>query len=220
VWQIADTTLTTPVLTGRNGSGAGTLPDIPINSITRDDVNPSTVWYVATDVGVMMTTDGGANWSNATEPLGLPVCEVSKIEWVAGTGYLNAATYGRGMWRIRIKDTGSATDTTLNFKPSTLRFSDQYTVSYQISNTGAATANNIKITSATLTLKSSKSAATIVTPLPLNVGQINPTGVKTSSILWRGLNRADMGGTVSISGTYVVGGVTRNFSQTNPVTFP
>lgn len=219
VWRIADTTLATPVLTARNGSGAGTLPDIPTNSITRDDVNPANVWYAATDVGVMMTTDGGASWSNATEPLGLPVCEVSKVEWVPGTGYLQAATYGRGMWRIRVKDTGTSNDTTLTFKPTGSRFADEYTVSYSINNTGGATANNIKITSATLTLKISKST-TIVTPLPLNVGQINPSGTKTASILWRGPNRADAGGTVSISGTYVVGGVTRNFSQTNTVSFP
>ena len=218
VWKIADTSIAVPILTTVNGSGAGTLPDSPTNWITRDDVNPATTWFVATDVGVFMTTNGGTSWSNATEPLGLPVCEISTVDWIPGTGYLQAASYGRGMWRIKIRDVGTLTDTKLVFKPTAGRFEDEYTVKYNISNTGAATANRIQITSASLKLGSG--ATTIVTPIPLNVGQINPAGSTASSILWRGPNKADASGTVTISGTYIVGGVTRTFSQSNSVTFP
>jgi hypothetical protein len=218
IWRIADTTLAVPVLTTFNGSGVGQLPDSPTNWVTRDDVAPATTWYVATDVGVFMTTNGGTSWSNATEPLGLPVCEVSRVDWIPGTGYLNAATYGRGMWRIRIKDTGTVTDTTLVFKPGGTRFENQYGVKYRVSNTGLGTANSIKITSATLKLKTG--ATTIVSPLPLNIGQLNPTGSTETALLWTGPNKADSSGTVTISGTYIVGGVPRTFSQSNPVLFP
>ena len=218
VWQIADTSLAVPTLTTVNGTGIGTLPDSPTNWLTRDDVNPSTTWFAATDVGVFMTTNGGASWSNATEPLGLPVCEVSRVEWIPGTGYLNAATYGRGMWRIRIKDNGTATDTTLAFKPTAVRFEDQYTVKYQVTNTGGATANRIQITSATL--KMSIGATTLRTPLPLNVGQLNPTGTTRSALLWKGPNVADSTATVTINGTYIVGSTQRTFTRSDVVSFP
>lgn len=220
VYRISDTSLATPVLTGLNGSGAATFPDIPTNWITRDNTNPSTTWYAATDIGVMMTTDGGGTWTNATEPLGLPVCEVSKVEWVPGTGYLMAATYGRGMWRIRMNDAVTTTDTSFAFKARSSRFSDKYTVFFDITNTGAGTANNMKITSATLKLNIQKSALTLVSPLPVNIGQINPTASKTTSILWTGPDRTDTTGTVTISGSYVVGGVIHTFNQTNTVLFP
>jgi photosystem II stability/assembly factor-like uncharacterized protein len=218
IWRIADTSITTPILTAVNGTGVGQLPDSPTNWVTRDDVSPSTTWYVATDVGVFMTTNGGAAWTNATEPLGLPICEVSRVEWIPGTGYLNAATYGRGMWRIRIKDTGTATDTTFSIKPTTVRFENEYTVKYRITNTGLATANAMKITSASL--KMASGSTTLVTSLPLLVGQINPTGTAQPALLWTGPNKADSGGTVTISGSYIVGGVTRTFTLTNTVSFP
>ena len=218
VWRIADTSIAVPILTAVNGAGVGLLPDSPTNWITRDDVNPATTWFVATDVGVFMTTNGGASWSNASEPLGLPLCEVSRVEWIPGTGYLNAATYGRGMWRIRIKDSGTATDTTLAFKAAGQRFENQYTFKFRMSNVGGATANNINITSATL--KIPFRTVTLVSPLPLTMGQVNPTAWKDGSILWTGPNLPDSKGTVTFSGTYIVGGVTRTFTQTNSVIFP
>ena len=217
-WRIADASLAVPILSNVSGSGNGSLPDSPTNWLTRDDLNPATTWFAVNDVGVFMTTNGGSSWSNATEPLGLPVCEVSRIEWIPGTGYLHAATYGRGMWRIRIRDTGTVTDTTLVFKPTATRFENQYTVKYTVSNTGTGTANAIKISSATLKL--STGTTTIVTPIPLNIGQLNPTNSKKASILWSGPNKTDSLGTVTINGTYVVGGVNRTFSQSSSVTFP
>lgn len=218
IWRIADTSIATPILTAVNGSGVGMLPDSPTNWVTRDDVSPATTWFVATDVGVFMTTNGGTSWTNATEPLGLPLCEVSRVDWVAGTGYLHAATYGRGMWRIRIRDTGNETDTNLVFKPEGLRLENQYTVKYKISNRGTATANTVRITSASLKMKAG--ATTLVTTIPLPVGQINPTATAQTALVWTGPNKADSGGTVTIGGTYVVGGVVRTFTQTHNVSFP
>lgn len=85
-----------------SGSGATGLPDVPINTVEHDPRDPQNTWYVGTDVGVFMTNDGGATWFNATGPLGLPNVQVNDLEYVPGTGYLNAATWGRGMWRIRL----------------------------------------------------------------------------------------------------------------------
>lgn len=86
----------------RDGSGWTSLPDIPANTVERDPAYPQTTWYVGTDVGVLMTTDAGATWKNATHLLGMPGIEVRHLEYVPGTGYLNCATYGRGMYRLRL----------------------------------------------------------------------------------------------------------------------
>ncbi|MCW5943171.1 MAG: hypothetical protein KIS66_13130 [Fimbriimonadaceae bacterium] len=86
----------------RDGAPYAKLPDIPTNTIERDPASPQTTWYVGSDVGVMMTTDAGATWKNATRPLGLPNVEVSHLEFVPSTGFLNCATFGRGIYRLRI----------------------------------------------------------------------------------------------------------------------
>ncbi len=85
-----------------SGTGATGLPDIPLNTIARDITDPANTWFVGTDVGVFYTTNGGATWTNATNPLGLPNVEVDQLISVPGTGYLNAATYGRGIWNIQL----------------------------------------------------------------------------------------------------------------------
>lgn len=218
VYQIADTSLATPIATAKGGSGGGALPDSPANWITRDNINPATTWFVAMDVGVFMTTDGGTTWANAGMPLGLPMSEVSTVDWIAGTGYLQAATYGRGMWRIKIRDVGNETDTKLTWKPVGGRYQGNYMVTFGLFNEGTAVANNIRITSASLKL--SKGSVEPISTLPIGVGSIGPSASTKVSILWRGTNQTDLGGTVSISGTYVVGPTTRNFSVTQKVSFP
>ncbi|MCE9558861.1 MAG: hypothetical protein K8R88_07895 [Armatimonadetes bacterium] len=86
----------------KNVSGASiqSLPDVPFNSIGRDPKHPERTWYAGSDLGLFATIDGGKNWSNATVPLGLPNTNVSTVKATPGTGFLNVATYGRGMWRI------------------------------------------------------------------------------------------------------------------------
>ncbi|MCW5942133.1 MAG: hypothetical protein KIS66_07865 [Fimbriimonadaceae bacterium] len=86
----------------RRGSDPNALPDIPVNTIERDPYDPQNTWYVGTDVGVLMTSSRGLAWKNATEPLKLPNVEVRHLQYVPGTGYLNCATWGRGMYRIKL----------------------------------------------------------------------------------------------------------------------
>lgn len=83
------------------GVGAGMLPNIPVNSAVIDPTSPDKVLYVATDIGVFVSKDGGSTWGDATKPLGLPNVQVNDLKLVPETDYLLAATFGRGAWRIK-----------------------------------------------------------------------------------------------------------------------
>lgn len=104
VWRCTNTLAGTRVWQDVSGSGATGLPNVPANMLARDISQPTTVWYVATDVGVFATGDSGATWHNATAPLGLPNTQVNDIKTVPGTGRIVAATYGRGMWSIQVSN--------------------------------------------------------------------------------------------------------------------
>ena len=104
LWRCTNTQAGTRVWTDVSGTGGTALPDVPANTIARDPFDPDNTWYVGTDLGVFRTNDAGATWSNATEPLGLPNVRVNDLEVNAAQGYMYAATYGRGMWRIGIRE--------------------------------------------------------------------------------------------------------------------
>ena len=67
-----------------SGVGYAALPDVPVNDLARDPDDSTNTLYAATDLGVYTTTDGGATWSNATAPLGLPNVECTSIKVVPG----------------------------------------------------------------------------------------------------------------------------------------
>ncbi|MDW8052591.1 MAG: hypothetical protein RMJ83_08955, partial [Armatimonadota bacterium] len=98
-----DDTLANPVQwVNISGSGATGIPDVHANSIALDPLAPDRVIYVGNDVGFFYTLNGGTTWRNGTQPFGLPNVQVNTVRVVPGTGYLMVATYGRGMWRIRL----------------------------------------------------------------------------------------------------------------------
>jgi photosystem II stability/assembly factor-like uncharacterized protein len=100
VWRCDNTEAVTRVWTSIDGSGVTGLPDIPVQSIALVPTAPDTEMFAGTDVGVFQTTDGGATWLNATEPLGLPNVQVNDLKIVLGTDSLYAVTWGRGIWRL------------------------------------------------------------------------------------------------------------------------
>lgn len=100
LWRCANTGAATPVFTDASGTAPYLLPDSPINGIARDPYEVSR-WYVATDVGVFMTSNNGVSWYNM-QALGLPNVHVNDLQINAAKTYLYAGTYGRGMWRIPI----------------------------------------------------------------------------------------------------------------------
>ncbi|MCC2670603.1 MAG: glycosyl hydrolase, partial [Armatimonadetes bacterium] len=95
VWRCADIS---QVARAWTDVSAG-LPDLPVNSLILDRNAPTTRYFVGTDAGVFRTGNGGTSWEDITTPLNLPNVIVSDVR-LASTGYLMAATYGRGIWRI------------------------------------------------------------------------------------------------------------------------
>jgi hypothetical protein len=57
--------------------------------------------YVATDVGVYNSSDGGATWRAPAQ--GLPNVPVTDLEYQVSGNSLYAATFGRGMFMLRLQ---------------------------------------------------------------------------------------------------------------------
>lgn len=97
VWKTADNGMTWQPI---DGSGTAKLPDVPVQSIVVDPIDPRRL-YIGTDMGVFLTTDGGSTW--AIENTGFPNVVV---EWLAineeAPRYLFAFTHGRSAWRVRL----------------------------------------------------------------------------------------------------------------------
>jgi photosystem II stability/assembly factor-like uncharacterized protein len=73
----------------------GKLPDVPHSALLIRPDKPKEL-YVACDVGVFMTKDGGTTWRDATGAL--PNVMVVDIVLHEATRTLFAATYGRSIW--------------------------------------------------------------------------------------------------------------------------
>lgn len=100
-----------------DGAGAFSIPDIPVSDLKRDPGEPN-VWYIATDVGVMMTPDGGGRWYNATAPLGMPNVHVMALSISTQPApRLTAFTLGRGVWQIAL---GTPALESLTLDPATV----------------------------------------------------------------------------------------------------
>ena len=76
----------------------GVLPDVPHHSLIIPEAHPQRL-YVANDVGVFVTSDGGASWSNLTR--NLPNVMVVDLVYHEANHQIFAATYGRSLWRIK-----------------------------------------------------------------------------------------------------------------------
>ena len=78
---------------------SGNLPVIPLNDVVVDPDLPNTL-YIATDAGVMITTDGGNSWSSLGN--GLPKVVVTALVLNRQARVLRAGTHGRSVWEIAV----------------------------------------------------------------------------------------------------------------------
>lgn len=84
------------------GSGAGTLPDIPVHSIVVDPDDAQRL-YLGTDLGVIVSIDGGRTWMSEETGFGPAVTMwLQIVKATDGGKYLFAFTHGRGAWRVAL----------------------------------------------------------------------------------------------------------------------
>jgi photosystem II stability/assembly factor-like uncharacterized protein len=92
------------------------LPDIAINAIAIDPVNPNTI-FVAADVGVYRSVNAGIVWSSFNN--GLPNALVKDLVLHAPSRLLRAGTQSRGVWEIAV-DAAMMPDVELYLRDSTV----------------------------------------------------------------------------------------------------
>lgn len=114
VFRCSNTLAAVPVWANVSGSGPTGLPDVPVTAVARDPYEVGR-WYVGTDVGLFMTTNYGASYTNLTA-LGLPNVGVSHLVVDNAGTYLYAATFGRGIWRIPLTTAATKYSITGNIK--------------------------------------------------------------------------------------------------------
>jgi hypothetical protein len=76
------------------------LPNVPVNDLAIDPGDPENIFYAGTDIGVFVTTNGGANWSTLAP--GLPNDQVLSLKIQASSRLLVAGTHGRGAWEFAL----------------------------------------------------------------------------------------------------------------------
>jgi hypothetical protein len=81
-----------------DGTGAQTLPDIPVHCLVVDPTSSSHL-YIGTDLGIFASLDAGATWK--VESSAFPNVVVQKLLFDSETPRrLYAFTHGRGVWRV------------------------------------------------------------------------------------------------------------------------
>ncbi|HYO76864.1 MAG TPA: hypothetical protein VE010_10410, partial [Thermoanaerobaculia bacterium] len=76
---------------------SGGLPDVPATALALHPHDVNRMW-LATDTAVFTTADRGATWTS--DRRNMPVVAVQDLHYNANTGYVVAATHGRGVWRL------------------------------------------------------------------------------------------------------------------------
>lgn len=103
---------------GNCGSPLATdLPNTPVNDVVVDpsDVTNNTL-YVATDVGVFVTTNGGTNWSELAS--GLPQVECTSLKLDNTARVLMVGTHGRGDWQLQLSFAAGVTSALTGISPT------------------------------------------------------------------------------------------------------
>ncbi|MFY9344346.1 MAG: hypothetical protein WAT39_17775 [Planctomycetota bacterium] len=83
------------------GSGVTGLPSTPVNGIAQHPQLTDRL-YVGTDVGIFASDDGGTTWSTSND--GPADVSVDEVVFLHGSTTLLAATHGRGLWTIAIRE--------------------------------------------------------------------------------------------------------------------
>jgi hypothetical protein len=117
---------------------SGDLPDIPYSDVFIYPYGPDTI-FVASDIGVYITINGGTNWDYASEEIPLVPCFDFDFVSIDSTGYLRVGTHGQSIWETIILPAApsiSINPTELNF--GEIGITNDSTMTFTITNTGNA----------------------------------------------------------------------------------
>ena len=81
-----------------DGTGAGALGDLPVNTLVRDEVTGDL--FAGNDFGVLRRDAKSGHWHLASD--GMPMVEVSSLAIDSARRVVYAATHGRGAYRLRL----------------------------------------------------------------------------------------------------------------------
>jgi hypothetical protein len=84
-----------------DGEGDGQIPDIPVHSLVVDPYRTERL-FIGTDLGVMVSIDGGAHWMTEADGMPHAVTEWLVIADAPEGRSLYAFTHGRGVWRTKL----------------------------------------------------------------------------------------------------------------------
>jgi uncharacterized repeat protein (TIGR01451 family) len=153
---------------------SGNLPDSPVNSLALDASYPNTI-YAATDVGPMVTYDGGAHWGALGTLGSIPSVAVDQVDLDTYDRVIGAGTHGRGAWSVT--DNLSAPGLVISKQDSGIPVGPGSNVDYTI------TVRNIGNASAT--------GVTVTDPIPANTSFVSADsgGTSVSGVArWTGLS--------------------------------
>ncbi len=85
-----------------DGAGDAGLPDIPVHVVVVDPDDGDRL-FLGTDLGVFVTTDGGAGWAQENAGFGNIVTESLTLQREGSRLALYAFTHGRGAWKVHVK---------------------------------------------------------------------------------------------------------------------
>jgi photosystem II stability/assembly factor-like uncharacterized protein len=98
VWKTIDGGTTWAPL---DGTEEGALPDIPMHSLAVDPTRPGRL-FLGSDLGLFVSTDGGAHWTAENSGFASVITESVFIGPGALGPALYAFTHGRGAWRAEL----------------------------------------------------------------------------------------------------------------------
>ncbi|MFC2102948.1 choice-of-anchor D domain-containing protein [Bacteroidota bacterium] len=200
---------------------SGNLPDIPYSDVFIYPFSPDTI-FVASDIGVYMTINGGNNWIYASEQIPLVPCFDFDFVSIDSTGYLRVGTHGQSIWETIIFPPAP----TIAINPTDLDFGEvlinnDSTMIFTIMNSGNASLeiNNILSSEPAFTVN-----ITGDTLAPGNDMDVGVTFTPTEEKQYNGIieivhNALGSPDSVTVTGSGIITGIEDELLNTIPTEF-
>jgi uncharacterized repeat protein (TIGR01451 family) len=148
------------------------LVNIPVNDITVDPDLANT-YYIATDIGVFRTTNGGSTWASFST--GLPRVAVLGLKLHRASRTLRASTHGRSTWDhlVPIADLAISGTETPNPVTNGGQLNYAFTVVNNGSNPATATTFSDVVPTGTTFVSASTSVGSCTTPAVGGTGTVS-----------------------------------------------